>query len=228
MKLDIVGMVSGLPVLLLILLVLCSFQATAAHGADRPTVRVTTGVVQINGWQGDLVKHNPNLSRWHWNPVYVYKQGLVGGGRKNTNAAGERSRASAPPPMLPEGSRYVKPVHVPFNPKALAEVEAKTQAKGLLIPNRSNEIVKGKLLPVVKESQTALAPPAQSAVKQAEYSTYDTTQIRSNASVHGELKEKKVAAKASPVSSDLTPGAKEKKLEELKASPKSLAKAHKL
>lgn len=130
--------------------------------------------------------------------------------------------------MLPEGSRYVKPVHVPFNPKALAEVEAKTQAKGLLIPNRSNEIVKGKLLPVVKESQTALAPPAQSAVKQAEYSTYDTTQIRSNASVHGELKEKKVAAKASPVSSDLTPGAKEKKLEELKASPKSLAKAHKL
>jgi hypothetical protein len=221
--------VSGLPVLLLILLVLCSFEAAAAHGADRPTVRVTTGVVQINGWQGDLVKHNPNLSRWHWNPVYVYKQGLVGGGRKNTSPAGQSIRSSAPPPMLPEGSRYVKPVHVPFNPKALAEVEAKAQAKGLLMQNRSNETVQGKLQPGVKERETALAPPAQSTLKQAEYSTYDTTQIHSNASVHGELKEKKVeAAKVLPASSHLTAGSKEKKIEELKALPKSLSKAHKL
>lgn len=32
-------------------------------------VRETQGTVKITGWQTGLVKRNPNLKRWHWNPI---------------------------------------------------------------------------------------------------------------------------------------------------------------
>ena len=33
-------------------------------------IRVTTGIGQVNGWEQSLVRRNPNLGRWHWDPVY--------------------------------------------------------------------------------------------------------------------------------------------------------------
>ncbi|PWT97518.1 MAG: hypothetical protein C5B53_07950 [Candidatus Melainabacteria bacterium] len=203
-------------VFLPILLILC-LTAPAAFGEDRPAVRVTTGVVEIDGWQNGLVKRNPNLSRWHWNPLYVYKQGIVGGRQKGVPVPGNQPTSKYQSNKPAEDSHYIKPMHVPFNPKALAEVEARGAVSGALSEKRTNEAVSGKIqpprLPKEKQAQTAPAPFQNVWFKQPAYSVYDSDKAaaRSVAEVYGQVKEKPAPPKA----------------KELKAQPKRLSNAGK-
>jgi hypothetical protein len=103
-----------------------------AQVSDKRTVRVTTGIQQVSGWEQGLVRGNPNLARWHWDPIYSYKQGLgrVGpeplsvkdgqrGNKVSGNSAGSAYKYNIPP------QQDNRPVHIPFSSKALAEVQAK-------------------------------------------------------------------------------------------------------
>ncbi len=60
--------------LALIILTLFSSQAKAHPGESRP-VRVILGSVETKNWEQNLVKNNPNLAHYHWNPVYSSVQG---------------------------------------------------------------------------------------------------------------------------------------------------------
>lgn len=42
----------------------------ALASKDNPIVRETLGTVEMKGWEKNLVRGNPNLKHWHWNPVY--------------------------------------------------------------------------------------------------------------------------------------------------------------
>lgn len=46
-----------------------------AKGQSRP-VSVTLGSVEYRNWQDNLVKGNPNLKHFHWNPIYSNVQGM--------------------------------------------------------------------------------------------------------------------------------------------------------
>jgi hypothetical protein len=60
------------------------------------SMRVTTGSVEVRGWERGLIERSPNLARWHWDPLYSTTQGYV----------------TAPTVAPPLGSRYPKPIHV--------------------------------------------------------------------------------------------------------------------
>jgi hypothetical protein len=148
--------------------------------------------MEINGWQSGLVKRNPNLSRWHWNPLYVYQQGIVGGSHKKVLPPNSKPTSQYQSTKPAEDGHYIKPIHVPFNPKALAAVEA---ARGTLLEKRTNEAVSGKIQPPhpprqenAKQPQTLpfekpwFKPPAYSA------SDVDKSAARSVADVHGQVK----------------------------------------
>lgn len=96
----------------------------SAEAAERKAVvRVTTGSVQINNWQHHLVKNNPNLGHWHWNPIYANVQGLK---TVRANSGPDRfHRRSGPAQLHPNvtvtqivprsKSVYQRPNHIPFN-----------------------------------------------------------------------------------------------------------------
>lgn len=49
--------------------------AAIAKDQSRP-VSVTLGSVEYRNWQDNLVKGNPNLKHFHWNPIYSNIQGM--------------------------------------------------------------------------------------------------------------------------------------------------------
>ncbi len=110
-----------------------------AGAAERKAVvRVTTGSVQINNWQHNLVEGNPNLGHWHWNPIYANVQGLK---TVRANAGPDKFKhRHGPAPLHPnvtvqritprELSVYTRPNHIPFNttPKPDTKVAAVLRA----------------------------------------------------------------------------------------------------
>ncbi len=96
----------------------------SAEAAERKAVvRVTTGTVQINNWQHNLVQGTPNLGHWHWNPIYANVQGLK---TVRANAGPDRfHHRHGPAPIHPNTtvtqinprpqSVYTRPNHIPFN-----------------------------------------------------------------------------------------------------------------
>ncbi|CAN5257791.1 hypothetical protein BH10CYA1_BH10CYA1_51270 [soil metagenome] len=96
----------------------------SAEAAERKAVvRVTTGSVQINNWQHNLVQGTPNLGHWHWNPIYANVQGLK---TVRANSGPDRfHHRHGPSPIHPNmtvtqinprpQSVYTRPNHIPFN-----------------------------------------------------------------------------------------------------------------
>jgi len=127
----------------------------------RPTVRVTTGIQQVQGWEQGLVRANPNLARWHWDPIYSYKQGyarigpepiklmnLQTGNKVVGNPSGSVYKYNVP---TPQDNR---PTHIPFSSKALAEVQARYSQP---VKPRHEDSVYGKL--TSKQTQAIVIPP---------------------------------------------------------------------
>lgn len=50
-------------------------RALAREGERRP-IRATLGCIEYRNWQENLVKTNPNLAHYHWNPIYANIQGV--------------------------------------------------------------------------------------------------------------------------------------------------------
>lgn len=55
-------------------------RAEAAKQTELRPIRATVGSVEVRNWENNLVKYNPNLRHYHWNPIYANVQGtrLVG------------------------------------------------------------------------------------------------------------------------------------------------------
>lgn len=104
------------PPVLTILLLYCQL-ASPAESSERPAVRVTTGVTEVKGWENSLVRRNPSLSHWHWNPIYVYRQGMNSNrpSRPNFN---HKNPNLAKSPGTTSNQHYIKPIHMPFSPEA--------------------------------------------------------------------------------------------------------------
>jgi hypothetical protein len=71
----------GLAMAVLMILALSGGQkAEAARQGELRPVRATVGCVEIRNWENNILKSNPNLRHYHWNPIYANVQGtrLVG------------------------------------------------------------------------------------------------------------------------------------------------------
>lgn len=71
----------GLAMAVFMVLALVSGQkAEAARQGERRPIRTTVGCVEVRNWENNILKSNPNLRHYHWNPIYANVQGtrLVG------------------------------------------------------------------------------------------------------------------------------------------------------
>ncbi len=131
-----------------------------AKSSNNPTVRVTTGIQQVQGWEQGLVKANPNLARWHWDTIYSYKQGVgrlrpepikvINGPTGNKiagNPGGAAYKYNVP------AAQDNRPKHIPYSSKALAEVQARL-AQPVQAQHEDNAY--GKL--TSKQTQAELVP----------------------------------------------------------------------
>ncbi len=69
----------------------CS-EAEAKSHQEKRQVRVTVGSVEVRDWQHGLVKNNPNLRHFHWNPIYA-------------NVQSREYVSPPPPPKFPVNTR---------------------------------------------------------------------------------------------------------------------------
>lgn len=105
--------------------------------SQRRQVRVTTGVGEVQGWEQQLTEKNPNLARWHWDPIYYYKQGygtltprtLKGDSRPTGKQSSQLSRYTLPrqitQPYSINSARDSRPLHIPFSPQAMEKVQGR-------------------------------------------------------------------------------------------------------
>lgn len=71
----------GLAMAVFMVLALISGQrAEAARHSELRSVRTTVGCVEVRNWEENILRSNPNLRHYHWNPIYANVQGtrLVG------------------------------------------------------------------------------------------------------------------------------------------------------
>ncbi len=148
----------------------CAYADTKAkkQGVPTRTVRVTTGIEAVQGWEQGLVRGNPNLARWHWDPIYSYKQGYaklpVQTAKPDTAIAPNQGYKHAPTKATyqypVENRPDDRPGHLPFSPQAMEEVKARySEAKMPQAPMDQpsyEERVNAKLTqPVQSEPTTA-------------------------------------------------------------------------
>ncbi len=133
------------------------------------TVRVTTGIESVQGWEHGLIQGNPNLARWHWDPIYSYKQGYIKlpvptakpdvarnaySKDKQTVHYNKPAPAFQYPVVQGPDSR---PTHIPYSDKALEEVRANLLAPEMPIApvneSRHEENVSGRISQPSKENK---------------------------------------------------------------------------
>lgn len=184
--------------IILVSLLLFLLVPPALCGSERPAMRVTTGVVQIHGWQNDLVQRQRNLSRWHWNPIYSYKQGLVGSGRNKGEPTKSHYSHQNKAVTASKDSHYLKPEHVPFSAKAEAEIAARTSLSG----QSSAQAISGQIKPKAQLPGSNLAAGGMEPRRNpASYGGLDIYPTLAHAAVHGRLKSvRKHGLRATPAS----------------------------
>jgi hypothetical protein len=145
-------------------------SANNAKNQDKHTIRVTTGIQQVQGWEQGLVRSNPNLARWHWDPIYSYRQGYATVSPEAMKTSNGRSlnRVSGSPGKpaynyivpAPQDSR---PKHIPISPQAMEEVQARYSQEKPKLPTAQpvQENVLGQLNH--KDTQATLVAPSVSA-----------------------------------------------------------------
>jgi len=119
-------------------------------------VRVTTGIGAVQGWEQGLVEKNPNLGRWHWDPIYYYKQGYGPVTSRSLNNYGKPigkptgKQSNNPNSMSYQTPNWhdVKPEHIPYSPQAMAELKGRLYLPGKSpeSPLNTKESVLGKLM----------------------------------------------------------------------------------
>ncbi len=102
----------GLSLLSLAATVFVFGQAVEAKShPQKRQVRVTVGSVEVRDWEHSLVKNNPNLRHFHWNPIYA-------------NVQSREYVSPPPPPKFPINKRpahheiKVDPSHLSFKKAA--------------------------------------------------------------------------------------------------------------
>ncbi|MDZ4834268.1 MAG: hypothetical protein SGJ27_10875 [Candidatus Melainabacteria bacterium] len=122
----------GFALALLLTASLSTVDKAVARDGERRPIRATLGCVEVRNWQDNLVKTNPNLAHYHWNPIYANIQGvrLVGppprpkqrltsrpkkmeiGGKPAKNQVKNQQTAYIFRPAKERPSVYKKPMHM--------------------------------------------------------------------------------------------------------------------
>ncbi|HEY9784557.1 MAG TPA: hypothetical protein V6D17_04075 [Candidatus Obscuribacterales bacterium] len=92
------------------IVLLSASQAKAQQ--TNPIMRETIGTIETRGWERTLIKGNPNLKHWHWNPIYSTVHGY-----KRVKPGSMKLRQEVyfkPIKEPPEKRRYPKQNHVAF------------------------------------------------------------------------------------------------------------------
>jgi hypothetical protein len=125
----------------------CQSQAQNSLVSKLPPgrgIRVTTGSVEVKGWEHGLVKRNPNLAHWHWDPLYSNTQAYLAAPQLHPRPGSHYiNPTKVNTPRSPQ-SRYVKPIHVPFNIPAKENVSESVIARSLNNPEK--ESVQGNVV----------------------------------------------------------------------------------
>ncbi len=163
-------------------------------------MRVTTGSVEIKGWEKDLIKRSPNLARWHWDPLYANTQGYLKAGRTpmpvhDSKPGSHYVQSTHVPTIISARSHYIKPIHaatnVPVqehlqgevrNQNTHQSVSESTSARLTVRLNSDDKEVAGELL---TKSDNQIATYGK---------IYDTSphssERQSNSQVHGQIRKK--------------------------------------
>ncbi len=174
------------------------YQSASSRMQSARPVRITTGSVEIKGWEHGLVEKSPNLARWHWDALYGNTQTYT---MRSPNP-GSIVTHYVKPTHVPTSTRpqyhYLKPIHVPFNlPDKQRETKdvlaqhtmdndsplrpsVSTAIKLKDHPQSIDKQVNGLLQPGAKETTATYAKIYDKEVTVAHSS--------STASVHGQLK----------------------------------------
>jgi len=120
-------------------------QTTVTEGSGFTTKR-------IYGWERNLTVRDPNLSKWHWDPIVAnqYNRRVVTVKPPLPGAPPEADKPGAPNvPNQMYKQHYVKPIHValPF-----------VNHGELSIVNNSNSDLNGKVLSKPQSNKVATAP----------------------------------------------------------------------
>lgn len=153
--------------LLLTTIVCGSAEAKPQHQQKRQ-VRVTVGSVEIRDWESHLVKNNPNLRHFHWNPIYA-------------NVQSRELVSPPPPPKFPINNKpahheikidpshlsfkraaprrriYTNPVQIPTPPQtSVAARPTQQDLSGVLI-NKDGRLIWNRPKPPTKEVAAAFS-----------------------------------------------------------------------
>ncbi|MGH9548614.1 MAG: hypothetical protein ACRD72_25525 [Candidatus Angelobacter sp.] len=143
-------------------------------------VRETIGTVETKGWEANLVRGNPNLAHWHWDPIYSNPQGMKY--ISPINIGGKQS--------APTGGHYIKPAHVP----TIIPVQHRDELQDYkdAIARRHQEEVKAQLA-----QEKVKARLAQEKVR-AQLAQQKTHAALDNGDIFGNLVDKQLAGQMLP------------------------------
>jgi hypothetical protein len=130
--------ISPKSIFLIALLLLCLTATGTEAWARKHVVRITTDSVEVKGWEHSLLKNNPNLSHWHWNPIYGNPQGrqLIEPINEPDYLRRATSKRSSQIPTAPvQRNCYVKYVHAPF---VIPPKKPESELYGTLTANNLN------------------------------------------------------------------------------------------
>jgi len=184
----------------LIVLTIAPALSDEEQQSRKRAVRVTTGIGAVQGWEQGLVGRNPNLARWHWDPIYYYKQGYGPVTSKKSSIylkptgkpTGKQTSNSGMSYQSP-ATQDSRPEHIPYSPQAMADLQGRLSVPKSLPDNpvADNESVLGKLMDKstggeVTATYGKLLPQRQSSLNTGlKYSSQST-------SVYGQLLNTKV------------------------------------
>lgn len=161
-------------------------------------MRVTTGSVEVKGWEHNLVERTPNLARWHWDPLYSTTQGYrsVPGGSGSPGSYYIKPIHAAT--VTSPKSHYTKPIHVPFNvpdkQREMINILARGTMRSENLDNQStNTYIKLKNHPEISGKNEAVPLVHKTPEHTDSYATtYDkeigVSKGKTSASVYGLLK----------------------------------------
>ncbi len=150
------------PTSLALVTMLVTGSGKKAHAAERRPVSITVGCIEYKNWEENLVRNNPNLRHYHWNPIYSNVQAvhLVGPMNPPPMRGTWGPKKQGTPPGFPKERPlfYKKPTtpHFAYNPGiykkpvhmvpqrsttttgAYVHVAAGTDLRGKMVPQQPN------------------------------------------------------------------------------------------
>lgn len=156
---------------LVLALIVSSTEAAQAKNKESRYSRITVGSVEVRDWHHDIVKSYPNLSHYHWNPMYANVQGWNKVRPKEHSVKGRIPPTKSKPATHKVANKYVKyrpvvsrpkyiykkPVHIKTGSLANGSSSTGTQARIAPSKHVTVRLNKQSLRPALSSNNTNLS-----------------------------------------------------------------------